>query len=54
MIKGKLLYKNNALTKYRTWELKMADVKKQESLSNELASKLWECANNLRGNMDAQ
>ena len=32
----------------------MADVKKQEALSNELASKLWECANNLRGNMDAQ
>ncbi|MCI9200322.1 MAG: type I restriction-modification system subunit M [Lachnospiraceae bacterium] len=31
----------------------MADINKQQQLASELASKLWACANDLRGNMDA-
>lgn len=31
----------------------MADIKKQQELANELASKLWNMANNLRGSMEA-
>ena len=31
----------------------MADIKKQQELANELSSKLWAMATDLRGNMDA-
>ena len=31
----------------------MIDINKQQQLSAELANKLWACANDLRGNMDA-
>lgn len=31
----------------------MANIKKQQELADELASKLWEMANVLRGNMEA-
>ena len=31
----------------------MADIKKQQELANELSSKLWAMANDLRGNMEA-